>query len=54
MFGALPTRRSSRILDGLDIENDGAGGGVGRKQIEQVAEIDIDLVARRRRRRIAR
>ena len=37
----------ARVVDGLDVEEDRTGRAIQRKEIEQVAEIDVDLVSQR-------
>ena len=49
--GARRRHELARIVDRLDVEQNRAGRAIEREEIEQVAEIDIDLVAERDHRR---
>ena len=37
----------ARVVDGFDVEQDGAGRAVDREVVETIAEIDIDVIAER-------
>jgi hypothetical protein len=51
--GARPRRRHefARVVDRLDVEQNRPGRAIEREEIEQVAEIDVDLVSERDGRR---
>ena len=44
-----PRRRHelARVVDGFDVEQDGAGAAIEREEVEQVAEVDVGLIAER-------